>query len=74
MDAKEKDLIQKWVGAWQAAGPELEKIRRQQIRQADTRLAIENLDDAFNSALLHFPPRPTSGLVEQQRLFHRSES
>jgi hypothetical protein len=70
----EEDLLKKWVQAWQTAAIELEKLRQDEIRRANTQMAIENLDDAFQAALLHFPPRPSSGLVEQQRLFHQSKS
>lgn len=63
--------LKKWVRRWKSAGTELEKIRKKQIRGSDTRLAIELLDDAFRSALRLFPPKPTSGLVEQQKLLHR---
>jgi hypothetical protein len=71
MDPHDKRQLQTWAEAWKAAGPELEKIRQQEIRNADTRLAITSLDAAFKSAMLHFSPAPYSGLVDQQRLFQR---
>jgi len=73
MNQQEKDLMQRWVQTWRNASKELEKLRHEEIRNANTQLAIERLDDAFEAALLHFPLRPSSGLVEQQRLFHRSQ-
>jgi len=64
-------LTRYWIRCWQKAGMELSKIRRENIRCADTRQAIENLDDAFESALLHQVPRMHSGLVQQQTFFHK---
>ena len=49
----------------------MEKLREEAIRNSNTAEAIEQLSDAFESSLLHYPPQPTSGLVEQQRLFAR---
>lgn len=65
------DHMRAWVAAWKKAGPDLHRIRLEEIRSADTRAAIESLDAAFRSALLHYPPMPNSGLVEQQKLFQR---
>jgi len=71
MTAHLKKQSQIWAATWKAAGPELERVRRQEIRNADTRSAIESLDAAFKSALLHFPAAPYSGLVDQQQFFQR---
>lgn len=54
---------------WQEAAPRLEAIRRQELRRLDAFTAITWLCGTAN---YHEPPRapkPTSGLVEQQRLF-----
>ena len=69
MESHEKERL--WVQTWQKTGPALEELRRQEIRCADTASAILQLEDAFQSALREHPPRPTSGLVEQQRWFAR---
>ena len=71
MNNKEKALMKKWVVCWQSASVKLAKIRQEQIRNTDTQLAIENLDDAFTSAISKFSPSASSGLVEQQKLFRR---
>lgn len=58
-----------WVRAWQNAAPELERIRREELAALDVRAAIALL---CGPADYHVPPRapkPTSGLVEQQRIF-----
>jgi len=69
MDNSKTDAMRQWVARWQKAGPELERIRREELIHTDVRLAIELLEDAFQSALLNYPPTATSGLIEQQRWF-----
>jgi hypothetical protein len=62
-------LGRRWVEAWKNAAPELERIRRRELRQLDAYSAIALL---CGPADYHQPPRapkPTSGLIEQQRLF-----
>jgi len=71
MDAHDADNLKRWVECWRNAGPRLEVLRREAIRNADTTQAILSLDGAFRSALLHHPPAPTSGLVEQQAWFKK---
>jgi hypothetical protein len=61
---EERDAVRRWVETWQAAGPELEAIRRREIREADNLKVLAILEGAFNHALQTLPPRPTSGLVE----------
>jgi hypothetical protein len=57
-----------WAAAWGRASPERDRVRREEIRMVSTDEAIANLAPLFAAALL-LPPRATSGLVEQQRLF-----
>jgi len=71
MNEAEKKSIRRWLDRWQTVGPVLERLRVEAIRNSDTAAAIEQLSDAFESALRHYPPAATSGLVEQQRLFAR---
>jgi len=59
----------RWVDAWKRAGEAMEELRRTELRQLDPYRAIELL---CGPADYHVPPRspkPTSGLVEQQRWF-----
>ena len=70
MNTNKKD-IRKRIEQWKAAGAIMEKQRRDRILNANCRQAIEALDDAFESALLHTPPRRMSGLVEQQAWFSK---
>lgn len=55
--------------AWKAGGAALREVRLRELRATDTPTAIQQLGGAFNDAVRRFPPRPSSGLVEQQRLF-----
>lgn len=71
MYAKEKKLTLKWIKAWQRAGVELEKLHNKKIKHANTSLSIEVLEDVFSSAIKKSKSRPTSGLVDQQRLFNK---
>ncbi len=59
----------RWVRTWQEAGPRLEAIRRRELREMDTFTAIAALSGPANYREAPRAPRPTSGLVEQQRLF-----
>jgi len=61
-----------YVRRWETLGPELEKIREQEIRHADTQVAIRMFDTAFKIALRDLPPRQTSGLVKWQELVLRT--
>ncbi len=64
-------LGRRWVRAWTDAAPELERLRQQELRTLDSYTTIALL---CGPADYHVPPRaphPTSGLVEQQRVFQR---
>ena len=71
MDTKEAADLTRWVQCWQEAGPRLAEIRRGELQNLDTQQALLRLADAFESCRLHAPPRPTSGLVEQQAWFQK---
>jgi hypothetical protein len=65
-------IAQRWVETWKLAGPELERIRRKEIRELDTRRTIALLCDAADYTRSPRAPKPFSGLVEQQRLFMKA--
>jgi len=59
----------RWVKTWQDAAPRLEAIRRRELRQIDAFTAISWLCGSANYFEAPRAPKPTSGLIEQQRLF-----
>lgn len=62
-------LGRRWVRAWRDAGPDLERIRREELRRLDVPKAIALLCGPANYRVAPRAPKPTSGLVEQQRWF-----
>ncbi len=72
MTEQEKAQVRAWIERWEKAGPILEELRRDSIRNAHTSRAIAAFDGAFETAIRDFPPQPSSGLVEQQALFGRA--
>jgi len=66
----DRALLQRWVETWRRAGPELEAVKRAETASVDTQEAIRQIFDGFDR-LLRGPGAPTSGLIEQQKLFSR---
>jgi hypothetical protein len=62
----------RWVRTWMEAGPRLERIRREELRRLDGQLAIALLCGPADYTVPPRAPRPTSGLVEQQRWFMKA--
>jgi hypothetical protein len=60
----DREALRRSVKTWQEAGPELDAVRRKEIREADNLKVLAILEGAFNHALRTLPPRTTSGLVE----------
>lgn len=69
MTVAEREQTKRWVRTWAEAAPELQKVRDADIRAADTADMIECTAALFIDAVKNFPPKPTSGLIEQQRWF-----
>jgi len=62
----------RWVQAWEQAGPAMEKLRREELRKLDARQAIALLCGPADYRTPPRAPKPTSGLVEQQRWFMKA--
>ena len=62
----------RWVAAWKRAGPALERVRRQELRHLNTFAAIALLCGPADYTVAPRAPKPTSGLIEQQRVFSRA--
>ena len=67
-------LARRWVKVWQQAGPRLERVRRDELRRLDQQRAIALLCGEADYTVPPRAPRPTSGLVEQQRWFMKMAS
>ena len=61
-----------WVERWKAVNEITQKERKRSWVVIPLSQTIENLDDAFQSALYLRKASLTSGLVEQQRFFLKS--
>jgi hypothetical protein len=60
------------VAHWQLIGPELDRIRRWELRNFNHREHWAAIDALLQLACEHAVPRTTSGLVELQRVFARA--
>lgn len=69
MTDDERELVRRWAQTWKTVGPELERIRLQEVREEDNLLSLKLLAPAFEQALRSQEPGPWSGLVEMQRVF-----
>lgn len=60
--------IKRWVDNWKRVGPILEKIEADALRENDAK-SLDSFIPILNWVCERAIPRPTSGLVEQQRWF-----
>lgn len=61
-----------WMRAWRSAGVALERVRRDELRALDGRKALALLTGPADYRRDPRKPRPSSGLVEQQRWFMKA--
>ena len=57
-----------WVEHWRHLGPILEEIRREELRNFNYEEQLPIIDALLQLGLDYAVPRPTSGLVELERL------
>ncbi|MBI4662576.1 MAG: hypothetical protein HY735_27500 [Verrucomicrobia bacterium] len=62
----------RWVHAWKQAGDAMQRLRRDELRQLNPQRAIALLCGPADYTLPPRSPKPTSGLVEQQRWFKKA--
>lgn len=67
-------LGRRWVKTWSDAAPRLEAIRHRELRELDAFTAISWLCGPADYRSGSRAPKPTSGLIEQQRLFARQRT
>ena len=58
-----------WVQTWEAAGAEMARLRREELRKLDSTSAIALLCGPADYSVEPRAPKLTSGLVEQQQWF-----
>ncbi len=68
---EERERMREHVNRWKETGAFLEQLRREESGDLNVAEEILSLSDASASALHFYPPQPTSGLIEMQRLFSR---
>jgi hypothetical protein len=62
--------IKRWAETWASAGQALDALRRRELAAMTDDDARRAIADIFSGPIpADLPPRTTSGLVEQQRLF-----
>jgi len=66
-----KAPIKAWADRWKEADKVMTALKRAEFRRADVSAIFLSLTDASEAALIAYPPRTTSGLVEMQRLFRK---
>lgn len=69
MSPDELAQMQGLVDKWKKAGPLLERIREEEVREENTIAAFEAFKGLALLTVQKRPPEPYSGLVEQQRWF-----
>ncbi|MFW6161186.1 MAG: hypothetical protein ACODAJ_00360 [Planctomycetota bacterium] len=68
----EREQVKAWVEAWKRAGPLLERIRHEELRRLRHEDSLEVIDGLLQMGYQHGRDEPTSGLVEQQRVFMKA--
>jgi|APDOM4702015073_1054812.scaffolds.fasta_scaffold499798_1 hypothetical protein len=69
MTDEEREKMRAWVKNWKHVGKVMEKLRLEESLNANLEQVILSLTDASKSAIAMHPPKPTSGLIEMQRIF-----
>jgi hypothetical protein len=72
MTDEERRLGKLYVEAWKRAGAVMQQLRDADIRAADTARAMAVFKGAALAGIVRNPPKPTSGLIEQQRWFMKA--
>lgn len=73
---EEKALMKRWVDQWKVTGPELERIKKEELRAMTDEEALRRVQRVMNSRARHASEGvragESSGLIEQQRIFARA--
>ena len=67
-----EDNARRWMAAWRSAAHELARIRREEIRHADTGVFVAVCSGMLSALIPKIQPRPSCGLVEPQAFFAKA--
>jgi hypothetical protein len=62
-----REDLRAYLEHWKRVGPQLEAIRREELRRFDFEAHRDNVAGLFEMAVQHGRPRTTSGLIEMRR-------
>ena len=71
MTDKELAVTKEWIANWRENGPIIERLRVKEYRVSDLAETLLSLSDVTEASLRAHPPKPTSGIIEMQRLFSK---
>ena len=74
MTKKELAATKEWIANWREMGPILEQLRVKEYHASDLAETLLSLSDVTRASLKAHPPKPTSGIIEMQRLFAKLRS
>ena len=72
MTEQEIERTRAWVENWKTLGPILEEIRRKELREYDYNKHRSGALGLLEMGHLFRRPRPTTGMVEMQRIFMKA--
>lgn len=73
----EKEQMRAWVENWQRIGPELERIKKEELRAMTEEEALSATEIVLDSEVDNYLPewcKTSSGLIEQQRYFRKGRA
>jgi hypothetical protein len=70
-DAIKQAEMKAFIAAWKIAGPELERLRDEELHSVSLMEAMAQLSDMVDSAVFLKPLVPYSGLIEMQAVFRK---
>jgi hypothetical protein len=67
----ERDALKKWADNWRSTGPELERLRKAELRGLAAAAHRQAIGDLLALGYRFRRTTTTSGLVDQQRYFSK---
>ena len=66
-----KENLREFIKRWEVTGKFLEDLKQKEFEKLKRAEIFLSLTDASEAAIVQYPPVPTSGLIEMQRIFKR---